>query len=80
MVTACVTQQVGLVTRLLDDIRILIRQGAPADAIREEVRRTGFDLVVAGTRGRTAAANVLLGSVAKVLMEVLPCDVLTVRG
>jgi nucleotide-binding universal stress UspA family protein len=80
MVTACVTQQAGLVTRLLDDIRILIRQGGPADAIREEVRQTGVDLVVAGTRGRTAAANVLLGSVAKVLMEVLPCDVLAVRG
>jgi nucleotide-binding universal stress UspA family protein len=80
MVTACVTQQKGSSARLLDDLRIVVRQGSAAEVIGEEVRQNGIDLVVAGTRGRTAAATVLLGSTARILLEVIPCDVLAVRG
>ena len=36
-------------------------------------------LVVLGTHGRSAFFEVLIGSVAKQIMEELPCDALVVR-
>jgi nucleotide-binding universal stress UspA family protein len=50
-----------------------------ADAIVEFARAEGIDLIVMGTRGRGAIAQVLVGSVAERVVRTAPCPVLTVR-
>ncbi len=57
-----------------------LRDGAPADAICDQAREIGADLIVMGTRGRTGLAHVLLGSVAQRVLKIAPCPVLTVRA
>lgn len=59
--------------------QVLIEQGALGFLLREYAREQGVDLVVLGTHGRSAMFEVLLGSVAKEIMEHLPCDALVVR-
>jgi nucleotide-binding universal stress UspA family protein len=44
-------------------VRALSVDGAPADAILDEARTGGHDLVVVGSRGRGEVASILLGSV-----------------
>lgn len=58
---------------------IHVLHGPAADAIAEEAKRLGVDLVVMGTRGLTGLKHVLLGSVAERTVRVAPCPVLTVR-
>ncbi len=76
--------------RLLDEARAeLERQGIAArteeaagdaaDAIIEAARESRADLVVVGTRGRSAAVGLLLGSVSMKVVQDAPCDVLVVR-
>jgi nucleotide-binding universal stress UspA family protein len=50
----------------------------PAPEIAKIARESGADLVVVGTRGRSAVAGVLLGSVAYRLLHLAPCPVLAV--
>ena len=50
----------------------------PANAIADAARDTGADLIVAGTRGHTALAGLLLGSVTQRLLHIAPCPVLTI--
>jgi nucleotide-binding universal stress UspA family protein len=57
-----------------------IEFGTPAHVLREGVRDLGIDLVVMGTRGRSAISELLIGSVAKQIMAELPCDALVIRG
>jgi nucleotide-binding universal stress UspA family protein len=38
------------------------------------------ELVVVGRRGRNAVLDILLGSTAQTLLDILPCDVLVVNG
>lgn len=57
-----------------------IEPGAPAPLVRDYVQMHGADLVVMGTRGRGAVAETLLGSTAKSILALLPCDALVVRG
>ena len=59
--------------------QVLIEQGAPGFLLREYAREQGADLVVLGTHGRSAIFEALLGSVAKEIMEYLPCDALVIR-
>lgn len=57
----------------------VIEPGAPPQVVREFVQRHGADLVVLGTRGRGAMLEALLGSTAKSILAMLPCDALVVR-
>jgi len=53
--------------------------GNPAKEIVEFAMNLGVDLVVAGTRGRSAAREHYLGSVSSALTHRAPCSVLNVR-
>lgn len=52
--------------------------GGPAHAIVDIADRTGGDLIVTGTRGRTSVAGVLLGSVSHRLLHIAKRPILTV--
>lgn len=52
---------------------------SPALGVADVARRRRADLIVAGTRGRTAWKRVLLGSTAARLLRDAPCPVLTVH-
>jgi universal stress protein A len=54
--------------------------GAPATTIVKYAAEHHSDLIVMGTRGRTGAARMLLGSVAQRVVEHAPCPVLTIRA
>lgn len=60
-------------------VEVLLEAGRPAAAIPALVRRLRADLVVMGTRGRTASPRVLLGSVTEHVLRDARCDVLAVR-
>lgn len=53
--------------------------GDAAGTIARHARDHGFDLIVAGTHGRTGLQRVLLGSVAEKVARHAPCPVLVVR-
>jgi nucleotide-binding universal stress UspA family protein len=55
------------------------RSSDPAAAILDEAARTGADLVVMGTRGRSTAERWLLGSVSTKVLQHARCSVLVVR-
>jgi nucleotide-binding universal stress UspA family protein len=58
----------------------LVQSGAhsAAHAIARVAKEEGSDLVVMGTRGHTALAGLLLGSVTQRLLHIAPCPVLVV--
>jgi nucleotide-binding universal stress UspA family protein len=58
----------------------LVEFGPPAQLVREYVRDHDADLVVLGTRGRGSILEALLGSTAKNILQLLPCDALVVSG
>ena len=74
----------GRVKRLNDDgIKAELQvtstmTGGPAHVIAEAAEKEGADVIVTGTRGHTAIAGVVLGSVAQRLLHVAPCPVLVV--
>jgi nucleotide-binding universal stress UspA family protein len=49
-----------------------------ADAIVKFAREVGADLIVAGTRGNSPLARLLVGGVTRRLLELAPCPVLAV--
>ncbi len=53
--------------------------GAPAKRIVEHARKTGADLIVMGTHGRTGLGHLLLGSIAERVVRTATCPVLTTR-
>lgn len=53
--------------------------GHPADAIANKATREGFDLVVMGSHGHGALANVVLGSVATQVLARCTVPVLLIR-
>jgi universal stress protein E len=55
-----------------------VREGAPAQVLRETVTETGADLAVVGTHGRTGLMKAILGSVAADLVKDPPTDLLIV--
>ncbi|NEW86963.1 universal stress protein [Rhodopseudomonas sp. WA056] len=57
---------------------VTANEGTAADAIRKCVKQQRADLVVIGTRGRTAAARFILGSVAEEVLRESDIDVLIV--
>jgi len=54
-------------------------RGDPADAIVEEAKSSGADLVVVGARGQNVVERALVGSVSTKVLHHAPCDVLVVR-
>jgi nucleotide-binding universal stress UspA family protein len=52
--------------------------GGPAPIIADAARSAGADVIVTGTRGHTALAGVIVGSVAQRLLHLAPCPVLVV--
>ncbi len=54
--------------------------GHPEVAILEYVRRTGTDLVVMGTHGRTDREGMLTGSVTEGIVRNVECPVLVVKS
>jgi nucleotide-binding universal stress UspA family protein len=53
---------------------------SPAAGIIEYAKANRIDLIIAGTHGRGAFQNLLMGSVAERLVRTAPCPVLTVRS
>lgn len=61
------------------DLRTLLVDGRPADAILEEARSGGHDLLVVGSKGRGDAASILLGSVSHAILHHSRVPVLVVH-
>jgi len=55
-------------------------ESPPVQAILDEVDRGSVDLIVMGTQGRSGIARLLLGSVARRIVQTAPCPVLTLRA
>jgi len=58
---------------------ILIESGSPAEVIVETAKKLGCDLIVMGTHGHSAIADVLIGSTAKWVVRQSPIPVLVIR-
>ena len=58
---------------------VLIEDGAPNFLLRDYVRDKEVDLLVLGTHGRSAFFEIFLGSVAKAIVDDVPCDALVIR-
>lgn len=56
-----------------------VELGDPARTISDVAERGDFDLVVVGTRGRGRLFDFFIGSVARRILDHLPCDALFVR-
>jgi nucleotide-binding universal stress UspA family protein len=73
----------GETTRTLEDrgyaVRKLVRTGHASRVIVDRAAEEGYDLVVAGAKGRAAAPYFGIGSVALALLEQVPTNVLLVR-
>ncbi|PYQ31766.1 MAG: hypothetical protein DMF56_01275 [Acidobacteria bacterium] len=59
------------------DTRVLVNRAA--EAIGDQVRETGADLIIMGTHGRTGVRRVLLGSVTEAVMRVAKVPVIAVN-
>ena len=62
-----------------EELVTAVRQGDPADEIRNYAEEHDADVIVSGTRGRHGEHRYLLGSVAEELVREAPIPVLTVR-
>lgn len=67
----------NLDSRVRFDLRVVI--GEPIDAIVQQVRQSGADLVVMGTHGRTGMSRLMFGSVTEAVMRVVAVPVIAVN-
>ncbi|MFB6068337.1 MAG: universal stress protein [Halobacterium sp.] len=58
----------------------VVVEGHPHDALDEQIREMGADLVTMGTHGRTGLDHYLIGSVAERTVRTSPAPVLVVHG
>jgi nucleotide-binding universal stress UspA family protein len=66
-----------------DCLFVLSNKGEPGHLIIEKAKEQGIDLILMGSRGRTASAAVLLGSVAEKLVQVnneIPMLIFKIKG
>ena len=63
----------------LGAVGLVITSNSPPAAIVTYARDASIDLIVMGTHGRGAIAQLLMGSVAERVVRIAPCPVLTVR-
>lgn len=62
-----------------DELRPLVVEGPPSQAVGEAARRRGADLVTVASRGAGATSMVLLGGTAEEIMAAAPCDTAVAR-
>lgn len=62
------------------DVTTEVAEGHPAEVIADRAAELGVDLVAMGTHGRSGLQRLLLGSVARQVVQHAPCPVLTVRA
>lgn len=60
------------------EVEVLAKEGYPPDVIVGEAKAANADLIAMGTQGRSAIANLLLGSTAERVVQHAECPVLTV--
>ena len=60
-------------------IQIMVIQGDPSQVIIELAKAKSYDLIIMGTRGRTAFQELLIGSVSQKVMHHASCPVMVVR-
>ena len=59
------------------DVRVVINK--PVNAILDQARETGADLIVMGTHGRTGLSRLMVGSVTDAIVRMATVPVLTVN-
>jgi nucleotide-binding universal stress UspA family protein len=64
----------------LGAVGLVLTSNSPSAAIMFYARDAAIDLIVIGTHGRGAIAQLLMGSVAERVVRLAPCPVLTVRN
>ncbi len=62
-----------------DNYSTVIASGVPNEAILEQARQLGADVIVVGTHGRSGFDHLLFGSTAERVVRKSPIPVLTVR-
>jgi nucleotide-binding universal stress UspA family protein len=62
------------------DVETCVVVGRAAHTIIEHARKSGHDLIVMGTHGRTGFSHLFIGSVAERVVRAAPCAVLTVHA
>jgi nucleotide-binding universal stress UspA family protein len=65
--------------KTLGAVGLVITSNSPSAAIVTYAHDASIDLIVIGTHGRGAIAQLLMGSVAERVVRIAPCPVLTVR-
>ena len=65
--------------KMLGAVGLVITSNSPSAVIVTYARDASIDLIVMGTHGRGAIAQLLMGSVAERVVRIAPCPVLTVR-
>jgi len=71
---------VALPETIRSSLNLLVEAGRPEAVLCDYVTQQDVDLVVVGRRGRSAVVDLLLGSTAHLLLDILPCDVMVVNG
>ncbi len=62
------------------DEKLQIMGGHPSDTLSRHARSGRTDLIALGAQGRNPVSQALLGSVARRILQVAPCDVLITSG
>ncbi len=63
----------------LATVKTIVTSSSPALAIVDYAKDQHIDIIVMGTHGRGALAQLMMGSVAERVVRLAPCPVLTVR-